>query len=223
MIQAKDSILRIMVTGHRDMGTHILTFKAWVTQILNDAKAEYTKIKAVSGMALGADQIFAEVASRLGIPLVAAIPFSGQDGWRAVPNPNIPGHNIWQRIHQRAWPASLRDQYRKMLKDAEARIYVENQPGYSVKGVKPGVYHPTKFQMRNKWMVDWTAAGDASLCIAFYRQYSMGGTANCIELVKEANIPILYFPFNIVSALYPAGQIASILHPQDTLDNDVLF
>lgn len=52
----------------------------------------------ISGMALGWDQALAFAALELGIPLIAAVPFKGQE---------------------RKWPAQAQSDYRKMLERAE--------------------------------------------------------------------------------------------------------
>lgn len=64
---------------------------------------------AVSGMALGWDQAFAEAALDLGIPFIAAVPFEGQDC---------------------QWPADARARYGWLLKQAED-VRVVSPGGYS--------------------------------------------------------------------------------------------
>jgi uncharacterized phage-like protein YoqJ len=61
--------------------------------------------QAISGMALGVDQDFAEVVLTFGIPLIAAVPFPGQE----VP-----------------WPLESRQRYHDILKRAfEVRVISE--------------------------------------------------------------------------------------------------
>jgi uncharacterized phage-like protein YoqJ len=73
---------KVAVTGHRPD-------KLWGYDML---QPKYTKLRAairarmeelngqigITGMALGVDQLFAEVCIEMGIPFIAAIPFLGQ-------------------------------------------------------------------------------------------------------------------------------------------------
>ena len=54
------------------------TYK-YVCQQIEKHLLELNPEKAISGFALGADQYFAHVCIKLGIPLIAAIPFKGQE------------------------------------------------------------------------------------------------------------------------------------------------
>lgn len=65
--------------------------------------------KAISGMARGADTLGAIAALKLGIPLVAAVPFEGQDA---------------------LWVDSDRQVYRRILDRAAEVVYVSD-PGYA--------------------------------------------------------------------------------------------
>lgn len=91
----------IAVTGHRPVkvGGYILPNPTYIKickefdRLLRELKPE----KCISGMALGVDQYFANVAIKLNIPLIAAIPFLGQEN---------------------AWPKSSQDIYKRLLKKA---------------------------------------------------------------------------------------------------------
>jgi uncharacterized phage-like protein YoqJ len=61
-------------------------------------------------MALGVDQIFAEVCIELGISFLAAVPFLGQEA---------------------TWPTESKAKYHSLLTRAEGIIYV-SEPGYAV-------------------------------------------------------------------------------------------
>lgn len=67
--------------------------------------------KIISGMALGYDQYLANIAIKLNIPFIAAIPFQGQDV---------------------KWPDSSRRIYNKLLTKA-AEIVIVSEPGFSAK------------------------------------------------------------------------------------------
>lgn len=79
------SVLRVAVTGHRpgdlfgyDMGSEGWQ---WLRQTLAEVLTGFgVPVEAISGMALGVDQVFAEVAIDEGVPVVAYVPFRGQDG-----------------------------------------------------------------------------------------------------------------------------------------------
>lgn len=81
----------------------------------------------ISGMALGADQLFAKavlLGKDAGFPirLIAAVPFHGQEG---------------------NWPRRSQEHYRLLLERCD-RVEVVSQGGYA----------PAKMQIRNCWMVD---------------------------------------------------------------------
>lgn len=84
----------------------------------------------ISGMAIGADQIFAQAILQLkkdGVPckLLAAVPFKGQES---------------------KWVRSAIIKYNDILSKCDDVIYV-NEPGYAA----------WKMQARNQWMVDWSS------------------------------------------------------------------
>ena len=64
---------------------------------------------AISGMALGWDTAWAIAALRLGVPLIAAVPFAGQES---------------------RWPSSAQDRYRAILA-AATRVEITSPGGYS--------------------------------------------------------------------------------------------
>jgi len=71
---------RIAVTGHRNLGDEPTV--QFVTQAFHDilaqAQREYTEgVVALSGLAEGADTLFAEAALELGIPIEAVIAYQG--------------------------------------------------------------------------------------------------------------------------------------------------
>lgn len=66
-------------------------------------------IKVVSGMALGWDQALVQAAINLNIPVLAAIPFIGQES---------------------KWPAESQKYYQELLDKCSEKVYV-NLPGYA--------------------------------------------------------------------------------------------
>lgn len=133
----------LMVTGHRNIVPAGWTGAPWPNN--PTVKAHHDRIRNtighfvlkvhqetgistfISGMALGADQLFAEAVINLqvqGAPfkLVAAIPFKGQES---------------------KWPAASQKKYQEIMAHADHAVYVCD-PGYA----------PWKMQKRNEWMVN---------------------------------------------------------------------
>ena len=103
----------VAVTGHRpnklwgyDM-SHVgyTLLKTKIKAILSERGAT----RGISGMALGADQCFAEVCISLGIPFTAAVPFVGQE---------------------KKWPMSSQTYYHELL-DKAFKIVVVCEGSYS--------------------------------------------------------------------------------------------
>jgi uncharacterized phage-like protein YoqJ len=133
-----------MVTGHRKIvpsnlvgspwpgqnpavAIHHQAVKAAMAQFIADKHLRSGISSFISGMALGADQLFAETvielqASGMPIHLVAAVPFMGQES---------------------NWPAKSQAKFQAILAKASDVTYVCD-PGYA----------PWKMQTRNVWMVD---------------------------------------------------------------------
>ena len=134
--------MTVMVTGHRQLVPAGWTGNPWpennppilehhfaitqrMIQACNDALA-LGHDTFISGMAIGADQLFAEavIAVKMMQParLVAAIPFAGQES---------------------KWPAKSQANFHRILQHSDhAQIISE------------GAYAPQKMQVRNVWMVD---------------------------------------------------------------------
>lgn len=70
---------------------------------------ELKPTKVISGMALGFDQYLAHVAIKLGIPVLAAVPFDGQES---------------------AWPQSSQQLYNSLLKKV-SEVVIVSEGGYS--------------------------------------------------------------------------------------------
>lgn len=71
--------------------------------------ADMTPDMVISGMALGIDQMVAELAIETGTPFTAALPFVGQEG---------------------KWPAEAQAHYQKLLASAH-KIQYCSEPGYA--------------------------------------------------------------------------------------------
>jgi uncharacterized phage-like protein YoqJ len=97
----------LAVTGHRPdkIGGYNpqSPLRVWVKEQLRVKLLELQPTNAISGMALGVDQDFAELCAELNIPFIAAIPFVGQD---------------------RVWPADSRIAYARLLTQATSQVVV---------------------------------------------------------------------------------------------------
>jgi len=133
-----------------------------------------TPAEFISGMALGADQLFAMCAIAVrdaGYPskITAAVPFKGQEN---------------------AWPAASKIKFGQILEQCDETVYVSD-PGYTA----------WKMQVRNQWMVDradtvlaiWSGkmSGGTYNCIEYAR--GQGKRIDCINpqtLVLEKEIQL---------------------------------
>lgn len=119
----------LAATGHRpekvggyDNRTR-LALGGLATEYLCRARPE----KVISGMALGWDQAVAAAALALGIPLVAAVPFEGQEG---------------------RWPEEAQARYARLLASAaEVHVIRILEHGTAKEAAEA-------MQARNEWMVD---------------------------------------------------------------------
>jgi uncharacterized phage-like protein YoqJ len=130
--------MRVMVTGHRPpkVGGYRLPnpTEQWVRTnlraILKGMLERDEKLEAVTGMALGADTIFAEVCLELGIPFIAATPFKDQGS---------------------RWPTESQEKLARLLAAAKKVVIVDEIPSYH------SDRFGGKMALRNKWMVDHSA------------------------------------------------------------------
>lgn len=98
-------------TGHRPdkLGGYGEQAFSKLFYLASDYLEETRPDKVISGMALGWDQALADAAIDLDIPLIAAVPFLGQE---------------------RMWPKASKDKYNILLERASDIIYVCDQ-GYA--------------------------------------------------------------------------------------------
>lgn len=117
----------VSFTGHRPKKLKAQVTQDWIRDRLREKLIELEPDEAISGMALGFDQIAAQVCLDLGIPFTAAVPFEGQDlDWR------------WDQ-----------QQIYLTLLGKAARVHI-------VDPVPPTSYEEAvaKLHARNHWMVD---------------------------------------------------------------------
>jgi uncharacterized phage-like protein YoqJ len=103
----------VAFTGHRPdkLGGYKLPNPTYlhVCQQIEKTLKELQPEKVISGMALGVDQWAANIAHRLGIPFIAAVPFLGQE---------------------KAWPAASQKTFNALIKLASEVVYV-SEGGYA--------------------------------------------------------------------------------------------
>lgn len=88
----------LMITGNRKLQDPV-SIRAELEKLIDERRPDV----AISGMAIGADQLFAEICIEKGIPLHAYIPFSGQES---------------------RWSATMQRRYRDILSHCEKKIIV---------------------------------------------------------------------------------------------------
>jgi uncharacterized phage-like protein YoqJ len=113
--------------SNRNVANHHVKVMGRISEILAFWHEKNNLIQCITGMALGADTIFAQAVMHmksLGWPmqLIAAVPFAGQES---------------------RWNAKSQTLFHEILKQCDV-----------VKVVCEGGYAPYKMQIRNEWMVD---------------------------------------------------------------------
>ncbi len=107
-------LLTVAITGHRPnklggdydlVQPKTLAIKARIIDVLKEVGAEYL----ITGMALGIDTLFANIAIELRLPFTAAIPFRGQESM---------------------WPSKSQRKYDEILSKATEIVYISGG-GYS--------------------------------------------------------------------------------------------
>lgn len=149
-------------TGHRP--NKLGGYSSEVLTRLVDCATAYIKRKQptriISGGALGWDTALAIASIRLQVPLTVAVPF---------------------RDFDIKWQQPDRERFFKILKKCDEIVFVDRESDfkYIVPGSVRDIYHISKLQKRNMWMVD-----HADKIVALH-DGSTGGTNNC--LVYNAN------------------------------------
>jgi len=154
---------RVMVTGHRDVrGQRADVVRGTLERILTKMKERNPEgVVAISGMAIGTDIEFAEVALELGCPLVAAIPTENQ---------------------QEPWPREARDRYQQALDRANMTVGVWLDPLYATTHIG------ARFHARNRWMIDHSTEGAA---IAVWDGRQAGGTWAAVKEILRRGRKVL--------------------------------
>lgn len=185
--------MKVGITGHRPdkFNKDYAMSSPWVKKIYNKLLSHISFKKPTemwSGMALGIDMMWAELAITEGIPLVAVIPHKGQE-------------LIWPVKSQRAYQNFLRFSNRIIIVDTLPTITSYDKLTMEITYeeymlLAPTIYKPVKMEMRNRFLVN-----HIDKLIAVW-DGSNGGTANCVgyatSMMKEEDItiinPLLYKP-----------------------------
>lgn len=93
------------ITGYNLLNPTYQYIRKELIKIIEELKPE----KIISGMALGYDTVLAEMAINLKIPLIAAVPFTGQE---------------------KIWPKKSQDDYNQLLNQAQ-EIVIVCEGGYA--------------------------------------------------------------------------------------------
>jgi uncharacterized phage-like protein YoqJ len=103
-------------TGHRPdkLGGFGAHYHNRLVRVAAEFLAVHRPSKCISGMALGWDMAYAEAALSLGIPLLAAVPFAGQ---------------------QSMWPLACQQQYQDII-DRAADVIIVSQNGFSARAMQ---------------------------------------------------------------------------------------
>lgn len=104
----------VAVTGHRPhkLGSeynYIGPYTEFVREQLRNYLLTLKPIQAISGVAQGVDTIFALLSLELKIPLLAAVPFKGQEA---------------------KWPKKAQELYFQILNDPLTSVVYVSEPGY---------------------------------------------------------------------------------------------
>lgn len=108
--------MKIAVTGHRNLNKEydgIGPMSTWIKKEVNNILDKHGPVMLISGMALGVDILFAEIAIERNLDLLAAIPCRGQE---------------------KVWPSKSQDRYNKILRYENCeKVHVsENYSGWAM-------------------------------------------------------------------------------------------
>lgn len=158
----------IAATGHRPekLGGYSKEVSDKLLRLATAAIAKLQTETVISGMALGWDTAIAHAAVNLKIPLIAAVPFAGQDA---------------------KWKDEDREKWEWLLFQSSKIIFVDTLKEYQVEGVEPRRYHPAKMHKRNEWMID----NSNHVLALFDPTTEKGGTFECMKYAESLDREIL--------------------------------
>ena len=159
--------LKLAVTGHRRL-PHAQSIwvkaelRSWLARAVD--KAGVDQITVISGMALGVDTWWAEIALDVGVTLHAYIPFEHQHGWTQVDG------GKWLKLHDRAWIESQRDRHGLILDQADVVLDCSTSFGSGLQTPGALLHHRSKCMVR-----------DCHYLGAVWNRRPRGGTTQCLK------------------------------------------
>lgn len=123
---------KVMVTGHRPQKLPVESINAIKLALLERVQALYDRhddLVLVTGMALGVDMWFAEIGIKLGIPVIAVIPFTNQAAsWHKLNRQHylniLRDTEEIQCIHEEYKPSAYFDRNKAMVEQSDECIAV---------------------------------------------------------------------------------------------------
>ena len=144
--------------------------KNWLKSAVE--RHDLKNVEAFSGMALGVDTIWAEVALEVGVTLRSFIPFEHQHGWARGKS------GIWMELHDRAWSRPDRDRFESLLFMASSVI--------DCSATFDGMQIPGRLlHHRNTCM-----AGECDCLGAVWHEVQRGGTWHCLSYTLTLEKPV---------------------------------
>ncbi len=160
----------IAITGHRHLTSEQeIWVKAQLQLFLERALSKLDDVKVISGMALGVDTLWAQLAIELKVPFHAYVPGKTQTGWRK-------NNGQWEKFTDRAWKESDRKEWLRLLWLAEEIIDCSTTfPPNNWRTMGSMLHH------RNRCMVNKCAY------LGGVWDGKRSGTSNCIEYAWALN------------------------------------
>lgn len=171
----------VMVTAHRKLPKGA---DEWLRPALRERltklRDEFGMERAITGMAIGGDTVFADVALELGFPLYGAVPFPGQANDQYGPR--------WTRAQKAHWA--------ELIERCAHVDYVSPTDPLSY-GQRVGMLHA-----RNDFML----AQAAAVCAIWAPANRTGGTYSCIVKAVGAGLPVVLFNLATQTVVRPSRQ-----------------
>lgn len=152
---------RITVTGHRTLKDPAAV-SVLLSGLLSEIQRREPDVVATSGMALGADLLFAEEALKLKIPLTCALPHQDQVS---------------------RWPPRYVDRWRDCVRQAHRVVRVWEDPAYEARTFVQALFE------RNRWMLDQLTRRD--VLVAVWDGRESGGTWSMVKDARARGLKVL--------------------------------
>lgn len=173
--------MNIAITGHRPnklgndydlVSPLIKSIKSEIVGILSkyyDIEfKQFPEVTLITGMALGIDTLFAQIAIELNIPFIAAIPFIGQE---------------------RKWPSKSQKTYHYLLSKAYEVVNCAEKDTTTIYEI------PRLMQKRNEWMVNncdvlisvWDGSNGGTANCTTYAQNNIDNKIGRVKQIIRVN------------------------------------